>query len=285
MVYSPVRKRYSNLNVETTSVDLNSYPAVAFYVTIRSRDGSPLYGLDASNFMITEDGVPITKLHTDYLKRFLPSVSISLCVDRSKENEPYHGDIPWVAEFILQKMRKNDSIKVLNFNKEYWVGNKFDWSRRRTLKALRVREYGGGKNIGKALYNAVGDLVPRLNRRSVIFITDGSVHTDSFQTYTPANIIRFAKSHYIPIYIVSFKEPHEQIRSIAVETGGAVIRPGHSDRLRSLYSEIKNSEEYRYVLVYSTFKLHSFRGWWSDVKIEVNHKGQKGVEQGGYFVP
>ncbi|HPC42912.1 MAG TPA: VWA domain-containing protein [Spirochaetota bacterium] len=284
-LFSPAHKQYSNVSLEITSVDLGSFPVVAFYVNVRNRDGSPLYGLDKTNFTVTEDSALITNLYTDYLKRLAPSVSIALCVDRSVRAEDHHGDLPWTAEFILQKMRKNDSLEVLNFNSETWIGNKFDWSRRRALRALRERDYAEGKNVGKALYDAVGDLVPRLNRRGVVLVTDGSVDDNSFRSYTPTNIIRFARSHYIPIYIISFKEPHELLRSLASETGGAIFRPRDVDGLRSIYSRIKNSEEYRYVLVYSTFKLRSFAGWWSDVKIEVNHKGQKGVEWGGYFVP
>ncbi|OHD65507.1 MAG: hypothetical protein A2176_14045 [Spirochaetes bacterium RBG_13_51_14] len=285
VLYSPVQKRYSNVSLEITSVDLGSFPVVAFYVNVRNRDGTPLYGLDATNFMVTEDSAPINNLYINYLKRLLPSVSIALCVDRSEQAEEFRGDIPWAADFILQKMRKNDSIEVINFNEESWVGNKYDWSRRRTLKALKQRDYGDGKNIGKALYAAVSNLVPRLNRRGIVLVTDGKVRNESFVSYTPTNIIRYAKSHYIPIYVISFREPDAQLRSIATETGGAVYRPRDLDGLRSIYSRIKNSEEYRYVMVYSTFKLPSFRGWWSDVKIEVSHKGQKGVEWGGYFVP
>lgn len=285
VLFSPVQKRYSNVSLEITSIDLASFPVVAFYINVRNRDGSPLHGLDTGNFTVIEDSVPITNLYIDYLKRLMPSVSIALCVDRSKKTEEYRGDIPWLAEFILQKMRKNDSIKVINFNRESWVGNKFDWSRRRTLRALKERDYGEGKNIGKALYNAISDLIPRLNRRGVVLVTDGSVDEDSFRNYTPTNIIRYAKSHYIPIYVICLREPNEQLRDIARETGGAVYRPRDLDGLRSIYPKIKNSEEYRYILVYSTFKPKSFAGWWSDVKIEVKHKGQKGVEWGGYFAP
>jgi tetratricopeptide (TPR) repeat protein len=284
-LFSPTARQYSNLGVEVTSVDVNSFPTVALYVNIRTRDGNPLYGLGADDFLVTEDGVPITSLYINYLKRLLPSVSIALCVDRSKSVETYHNDIPWVADFILKKMRKNDSIEVLNFNKESWVGNRFDWSRRRTLKALRERQYGEGKNIGTALYHAVSDLLPRLNRRAVVFVTDGGVSDDSFRTYTTSNIIRYARAHFIPIYIVSFREPHEELRIIARETGGAVYRPRQVDGLRSMYAKIKRSEEYRYVLVYPTFKLSNFKGWWSDVKIEVHYKGQRGLEWAGYFVP
>jgi DNA-binding beta-propeller fold protein YncE len=285
VILSPLGKRYSNVSLEITSVDVASFPVVAFYVNVRNRDGSPLYGLDPDNFLITEDSAPITNLYTGYLKNLMPSVSIALCVDRSKPAESFGGDLPWVAEFILQKMRKNDSIEVLNFNDDIWKGNAFDWSRRRALKALKEKEYGAGRNIGKALYTAISDLVPRLNRRGIVFVTDGGVDENSFTNYTPETVIQYAKSHYIPVYIVSFREPHETLKSIAAETGGAVFRPGNLDGLRSIYAKIKGSEEYRYVLVYRTFKPSSFSGWWSDVKIEVSNKDQKGVEWGGYFVP
>jgi len=285
VLLSPLGKRYSNVSLEITSVDIASFPVVAFYVNARNRDGSPLYGLDSDNFRVTEDSAPIKGLYTGYLKKLMPSVSIAFCVDRSSQAEQFSGDLPWVAEFILQKMHKNDSLEVVNFNEETWVGNKFDWSRRRALKALKEREYGSGRNIGKALYTAISDLVPRLNRRGVVFVTEGGVDEGSFAGYTPETVIQYAKSHYIPVYIVSFREPDETLKSIAAETGGAVYRPGNADGLRSIYSKIKGSEEYRYVLVYRTFKPGSFKGWWSDVKIEINHKDQKGVEWGGYFVP
>lgn len=284
-LFSPVQKQYSNLSVEITAVDTDSFPVVAFYATIRSRDGSPIYGLNTGNFTITENGAPITSVFIDYLKRMLPSVSIALCVDRSQQAGSYHGDLPWAAEFILQKMRKNDSLEVLNFSDDPWVGNKFDWSRRRTLKALKERNYGGGKGIGRALYQAVSDVVPRLNRRGVVLMTDGTVDEDSFRTYSPETIIRYAQSHYIPIYIISFREPHRSLREIAAATGGAVYRPSQLDGLRSIYSDIKNSEEYRYVLVYSSYRIKNFSGWWADVKIDVSSKGELGTEWGGYFVP
>ena len=284
-IFSHEKKRYSNLDVEITSVDIKSFPVVAFYVNIRGRDGKPVYGLKASNFLLTEDSAPIAGIYADYLKKVSPSVSVVLCVDRSRANEKNHGEIPWVADFLMKKMKKNDSIKVLNFSGDVWDGSPFDWSRRRTVSALSKKNYGPGRSVGKALYAAISDLLPRVNRRGVLLITDGAVSEDSFAVYSPEDIVRYARSHYIPIFIVSFKEPHPSLAAIARETGGALYRPGNLDGLRSIYGDIKNSEEYRYVLVYSTYKLPAFRGWWSDVKIEVELRGEKGHEWGGYFVP
>ncbi len=284
-LFSPLQSAYTNLEVEITAFDTAKFPVVAVYLNVKSRTGKPIYGLNKGNFRITEDGSNIASLYVDYLKSMQTSLSMVLCTDRSVENQPFHKEIPWAAEFILSRMRKNDSLKVLNFNEDYWTGNPFDWSRRRALRALEKKEYAPGKNIGNVLYNALNDLVPRVNRRAVILITDGSVSETSFSKYSPQYIIEYARNHYIPVYIIAFKEKNPVLEKIATETGGALYKAGEIDKLKNLYETMKGSEERRYVLVYYSFKLPSFKGWWSDVKLEVDYKGQTGHEWGGYFVP
>ena len=284
-IFSPLQSRYTNLEVEVTSIDTNKFPMVAFYINVRNRWGNPVYGLTSDNFVITEDSARIPAVSVEYLKNRPASASMVLCVDRSNADTGYHNEIPWVSEFILKKMKKNDRLKVLNFNDDYWTGNDFDWSRRRALRALREREYGNGKNFGRVLYNAIGDLVPKLSRRGVVVITDGSVSDDSFTTYTDDNVIDFARSHFIPVYFITFRDADPVLKKIADATGGAVYRASQLDGLRSIYDSIRESEEYRYILVYSTFKMKSLKGWWSDTTLNVEYKGQKGVEWGGYFVP
>ena len=285
LLFSPLERRYSNLDVEITSVDINKFPTVAFYLSVRGIDGRPLFNLDASNFKVTEDSAPIRGANPDYLKKQAPSVSLELVVDRSDPARSMKGDVPWLADFLLSKMRTSDSLRLVNFNNDVWEGNAFDWSRRRTMKAIKEAEYGPGRNTGKALYESLSDLLLKTNRRAVVLVTDGLLSQDSFSDYSVEIVIDYAKAHYIPIYMISFREPDPDLVRIADETGGKIFRPTELTRLRDLYDSIKGGEEYRYVLVYSTFKLPSFTGWWSDVMIEVNHKGQKGIEWGGYFVP
>jgi VWFA-related protein len=285
LCFSPTEKRYTNLELEIASVDSANFPVVAFYVNVKGRDGKPIYGLKRENFSITEDNSEIVNFHTDYLQRLKTSTSFVMAVDRSQEMSTHHSELPWFAEFILKSITTNDRVKLINFNDEVWTGNDFDWSRRRTLSAVEKYEYKNGKQTGAALYQSISDLIHRPDRRSVLLITDGSVGEDSFRQYSASTIINYAKEHYIPIYIISIKTPDHEIVRLAAETGGKIIRASEINSLRKIYSDVKSSEEYRYVLVYNTYKLPSFTGWWADVKLEVNYKGQTGNEWGGYFVP
>jgi len=283
-IFSPEQKQYSNLDVDIVSVDTEQFPVVAFYVNIRDREGRPVIALDPDNFKVTEDNAPIRFLSVDYLKKRLPSVSTILCVDRSLANRKNHKELPWFADFYLTKMYQNDSVKIVGFNSDCWGETKFDWSRRRTLEAIKKDEYGRGKNIGKTLYNSIAELAPRLDRRAVILITDGQVDENSFSQYSPRTIIHYARSHFIPVYVISIGSPDSALVDIARRTGGALFRPGEIDRMNEIYSTIKNSEEYRYVLVYSTLKRSFFKGWWSNVRVDVDYRGMKGMQWGGYFV-
>jgi hypothetical protein len=284
-LFSPITRRYSNLTLEATSIDTGMYPVIAVYVSVKGRDGRPVYGLDRSNFAIIEDGALMTRHSADYLKNIAPSASFAICIDRSKESMEHERNFSWAADFILKKMRTNDAAEVINYHSETWSGARFDWSRRRTQRAIKKSEHGNGKDISKALYQAVGDLAPRISRRAAVVITDGTLSDDSFESYSVREIIHYARTHFVPIYVISFKKPDKMIEKIAADTGGRVYRPVEIDSLRGLYDLVKRSEEYRYVLVYSTYKPKIFSGFWSDIAIEVDHRGEKGVESVGYFVP
>ncbi len=284
-IFAPLQKHYSNIDIEIISVDMSKFPVLAFYVNIRNKDGSPIYGLKRDYFQITEDKAQMRGIYINYLKDKNKSTTIALCVDRSKSAEGWHNDMAWVSEFILKKLHKNDRLKVINFNNHIWTGNKFDWSRRRALRAIKKRKYNSGKNMGKALYNAIADIAGKENRRAVVMITDGSVNQYSFQQYNEKNIINYANAHFIPVYFICFKEKNAALKRIAQKTGGGIYKASEVDSLRKIYSKIKNAEEQRYVIVYSTFKDDRYKNIWSDVSIEINMRGQKGIEWGGYFVP
>ena len=283
--FAPASKKYSNLNLEITSIDTSQFPVVALYTNVRNRDGSPLYGLKRGNFYLKEDDSSIINHSVSYLKNKTKSVSISFCVDRSMQNKKNHEDLGWVSDFILRKMKKNDRLKITNFNQDVWQGLKFDWSRRRILKALKSKEYGKGKNIGSTLYNSISDLVAKINNRSVILLTDGKVLSDSFSRYSVDNVIDYAKKHYIPINIITFGKADYKLKRIANETGGKLIRSNNIKELKKVYTRIKKMKEYRYVIVYNSYKKKQSKNWWVDLKVDILHKGQKGIEWSGYFVP
>lgn len=284
-IFSPLEKRYTNLDLSIYSVDLNSFPTVAFFVAVRQQDGTPVYGLKASDFAVIEDSAPITQLHIDYFNKQDRGLRLVFCVDSSAGMEKWRDELLWSADLILREFRRNDSVKVLNFNDDYYTANDYDWSRRRTMKAMEDKKFAGGRRIGRVLYNSVTDLVKKDEKRGVILFTDGTVTENDFSQYSINCVIGYARNHFVPITIVSLGSHSDILQRIATSTGGEFILARDMDRLKGVYGHMKKQEENRYVVLYQTFKNSEFSGWWSDVTIEVESKGQSGLGWGGYFVP
>ncbi|MBN2436028.1 MAG: VWA domain-containing protein [Spirochaetes bacterium] len=284
-VFSPVQKRYTNLDIEIKSVDISNYPTVAFYVSVRDRTGDPVYALKSEEFYVTEDSARIQSVSINYLKDKPASSTMIFCVDRSEGMDQWKEELVWSADFILTEMKKSDSVKVFDFSDDYITANDYDWSRRRIQKALRDGIYGGSKNIGRVIYNAVSELLKTDSKRAVVLFTDGIVSEDSFEQYSENIIIDYARCHYVPVYIVSLSGSNPVLQDICDKTGGMFIEARKVSDLRMIYQLIRKQEEYRYVVVYKSLRKPHYSGWWSNVSIEVESKGERGVEWGGYYIP
>jgi tetratricopeptide (TPR) repeat protein len=283
--FSPVEKTYTNIDVEIRSVDTESYPFVAFFISVRNRGGEPLFNLSPENFTVIEDNAPIKKLTIDYLKKQTKFSHIIFCIDRSASMEKWHEEIEWSADFYLKEMNVEDRVKTVNVNETDWTANEFDWSRRRTLQALRDKSYSGDVDLGRVVYNSISELVTNENSRAVVIFTDGSSGFNSFKQYSSDVVIDYARAHYIPLYFVSVDKENSELESIAEKTGGQFILAKKTEEMKELYGRIRNQEEYRYVVVYESFKSEEFSGWWSDVTIDIQSQGRRGREWGGYYVP
>ncbi|MFW6366770.1 MAG: VWA domain-containing protein, partial [Spirochaetota bacterium] len=286
IAFSEIEQTYTNIDIEIRSVDTASYPTIAFYLSVRNRGGTPLYALSAENFTVFEDNARMQRLSIDYLKERPKRSTAVFCVDRSASMKQWHDELQWSADFYFKNMTVEDRVRIVNAGVRDWVGNDFDWSRRRAQQALRQQRYEGDTPaLGRVLYNAVSELVDTESSRAVVLFTDGNQTDAAFAQYPPGVIADYARAHYIPVYIISLDADNDTLRMIARSSGGAFIRAREAEQLQDLYTDIRSQEEYRYVLVYESFKTSGFTGWWSDVTVDVESQGRRGREWGGYFVP
>jgi len=280
--FTPTRNMYTNLDVEIASIDIAKYPVIAIYLNVRDRTGAPVYGLDADQFTILEDKARIRRPTVSYLSSRDRTATIVLAVDRSEAMRQYSGDLEWVTDFIFTKMKKNDRVKIVNYDDDYYTSMPYDWSRLRALKSIREGDYSGGADLGRVLYNGVADIIATESKRAVVLVSSGEGY---FSAYSQQKVIDYAMAHFVPVYIVSFSRQNEDLRVIAEKTGGSYIHVTDRKSLGALYDEINKKEEYRYALVYQSLRPKNYTDWWSEISIEVVNRGQRGMEWGGYYVP
>lgn len=280
--FTPTRNMYTNLDVEISSVDIGKYPTVAVYLNVRDRSGEPVFGLDEAQFSVFEDKARVRRKSVSYLHTRARSATLILAVDRSESMRRFSSDLEWVGDFLFTRMKKNDRLKIVNFDDDYYPASQYDWSRLRALKILRDGEYSGRADLGRVLYNSISEIVATESKRAVVMISSGEGY---FSAYTQQKVIDFATAHFVPVYIVSFSRENDELRTIAQKTGGEFIHVTDRKALGTIYEHINGREEYRYALVYQSLRPKNYSDWWSEISIEVVNKGQRGVEWGGYYIP
>lgn len=284
-ILTPVEQKYNNLDVNIVSVDTHLFPKVAIYINVNDVYGRPVYNLNKENFSVIEDSARLPNLYSGYFKKVSNDLTVIAAIDKSLELRNYTDEFSWALDFYLKKMNKNDRIRITGFNSDNWIINDFDWSRLRSLKASKESEYEAGRNIGKVLYNSVSELLKYNTKRGVLLFTSGKVSSDSFNIYSEDEVIDFARIHHIPIYIITIGNPDQILVSISQKTGGKAFNISKTSFSDNIYHDIKKKEEFRYLLLYSTYKTSEYKDWWSELKVEVNYQSRKGIEWGGYFVP
>lgn len=284
-IYSPLEQKYNNLDLNVISVDVNSFPTVAVYVNVNDVYGRPVYNLDRNNFRVIEDSARLPNVYTGYFKELKKSLTYIVSVEKSERTKGKLSDYAWSIDFFLKQMNKEDKVRINGFNSDNWIENDFDWSRLRTLKAVKEQEFGSGCNISKVLYKSISDLLKYNTKRGIIIYTDGNVDNYSFTSYSPDKIIDYARLHFIPIYFISSTNPDPILIEIANKTGGKAFNISKTEFIKSIYAKEKNKLDPRYVLIYSTYKTPQYKGWWSDIEIKVDYQGKTGYEWAGYFVP
>lgn len=284
-VYTPVNKIYNNLDVNITSIDTRDFPIISVFMTINDSFGNPVYNLSENNFRLIEDNAKVPGIYTGYFKNLKKGVDLVVAVEKSNFTKNISGEVEWSATSLLNEFTKDDRIMVINYNSDYWVSNKFDWSVRRSIRAINEDDYGLGNNIGKTVYNSISKLIKSNNKRGVVVITSGNVDEFSFSKYNVENIISFAKSHYIPVYFVCTETIASELNIISKQTGGTAINISDAESTKKIHDDLLNREEYRYSIVYKTYKSEEFSKWWADIEVDVEYQGKNGTEWSGYFVP
>ncbi len=284
-IFTPVNRVYNNLDVSITSIDVKSFPMVAIYLNVNDIYGNPVYNLNRENFSIIEDGARVPGIYTGYFKDVDVVVNMVIAVEKTPQIKSRLTEILWSMDHLLAKTVKTDKIMVNNYNIDYWTAAEFDWSIRRTKKAAAEDDYTHGNNISKVIYNSLNSLVAKNSKRGLVVYTSGILDNNSFSDYDKDILINFARTHFIPIYFICGEEMNPDLKDIANRTGGKMVHLSDAENTARFYDEIRSQEEYRYSIIYKTYKTQEFSKWWADIQLDVNYQNKKGIEWGGYFVP
>jgi Ca-activated chloride channel family protein len=264
-------------------------------VSVTTKKGRPIRGLDAADFLVYEDWVP--QEIEFFSAETTDAINVAFLLDVSGSMRQV-GKLEAAKEAIrhfVETLRPADRFALICFADQQvaWV-TEFTSDRERFLPRLEVQD-GYGKTAINDAVGATPELVDARikGKKAIVLITDG---VDNASKISPWRAVRLARNVNVPIYTIGFSSLPRSILvkgetppNLAVlstftrETGGMLFAVNDPDDMKEAASTIVDELRFQYLIGYYPTRT-VWDGSFRRVRLE-SRKGQVRTRNGYYATP
>lgn len=244
---------------------------------------TPVAGLTAANFAITDDGVPqsVTSVSLDTVP-----LNLMLVLDTSGSvaGEPLVALIA-AARGLMTSLRADEPAALVTFSDQVRLDVPFTRDRAPMLQALIRLKASGSTSINDAVLLALLHRPPdAIDTRPVMMIFSDGGDTSSWLTSAQAH--EAVRRSGMLVHIVELRTAasgNNFAKLLARAGGGRVWSATSASALRELFGDVLNELRARYLLTYTPNGVA--RPGWHDVKVTLKNARGDVTARPGYFVP
>lgn len=287
-VLSPISALYSGLHVQIDRVNADSYPRIFVDVSVQDREGRPIVGLDAGNFVVTEGRLSVGEVDLERAGYLEDRAELVLLADRSLSAQSLRNELGTAAARILNDLTDRVNSRVVSAG----VSPVLEVEAASTA----IAQVDGVSNSGPfdaawsfdlAARFSVGELIPTRGRKAVLFFTDGSLSGEAFEDYGLVEITQYYRNNNVSFFVVSVANSpvNPDLVFLAEETGGAVYRLFAPTGLDGLAADILATPSGQYTLSYDSITNTDFGRAYIPLEIETILIRRSGRDEAGYLGP
>ncbi|MDC7232090.1 MAG: hypothetical protein PQJ58_02570 [Spirochaetales bacterium] len=285
-VMTDISTLYAGLFLRINRIVTDEFPRVHVDFTVEDRWGKPVVGLDKLNFFIREKDRNIENFELSYSGYNSRDLALSVVVDKNvrlREKD----------EIIRDGVR--DLFRNLNAGDERYLIGAMDAPQLiaepgdNTIDALERMMNGWSResDVASALRLGASHLLPGRRRKAMVFLTDGTIHPDTFIRYGLQDMAQYMKNNGIRFYPV-YLEPdrsNEELDYIARETGGSSQYLFQPRGILPLLEQVREEVNGFYTLSFDSLAYTDFGRAYIPLSLEVNFVRKSGREEMGYYAP
>jgi Ca-activated chloride channel family protein len=264
------------------------------FVTV-TRGEQRALDLGQDDFRIADNG-KAQKIVT-FGKGELPLTAVLLLdTSESMQGERLEG-VKRGATAFLQGMKPLDEAAVLMFSDRLLKITPFSEDKAVIARALANTQAAGGTAVNDFLYMSLKLLEPRLGRRVVILLSDGS---DVHSVVPMSDVLWKTRTGQAMIYWIQLEggekhhsyasawrnskendKEYDTLEKAVVESGGRIQRIDKVAELEGAFRGILQELREQYVIGYYPNDVRK-DGRWHDIRVDVDHFGVKVRSRDGY---
>jgi VWFA-related protein len=266
---------------------------VELYTVVTDRQGRPVRGLDASQFVIREDGVE--KEVAEFNDAGDLPVTLALNIDSSASMFVKLPDVKAAAtEFVRGFLSGRDQALLVDFDTEPRLARELTNNLSRVIDGIEQMRAGGDTHLWESIVFSLLELQGIPGKKAVIVYSDGAEEEESLSYRV---CFEFARRLGIPVYLIvlhpgiargddvtaSTKSFIRKLDRLAEATGGRVHYTPNTRNMTALYRQIDSELRSQVLLAYYTTAAAGDEDTWRSVEVEVKDRQLKARTIAGYF--
>jgi len=287
-IFTEKNSLLSSLDLRVESIDTSNFPNIHIYTRLRNRSGDEIIGVDRLAFRVYENDNMTPLFSLAKRNKINEKMNVAFVYENS---DALSKAIPIINDSLtpfFNSLTEWDNLSLYRSGKDTNLILPFTQSKLEILAKIRDSKKEEKFNFGKSALTALLKLSQNIGPRALIFLVSGDTNDQSFLQYSKTRIIEFSKAHSIPIYVLSTNNKTSSKRfwsDVTEPTKGKYIYLDGEGDERNLYQILRNNYDNRYILSYKTDINPELIDRFINLTVEVDHRGVKGKDEAGYFVP
>ncbi|MCX6544258.1 MAG: VWA domain-containing protein [Acidobacteria bacterium] len=265
--------------------ELTEITSVLVEAGVYDPQGRMVRGLTAPEFILAEDGV---RQKPDMVGQETIPTTFALVVDSSQSMSRNMEFVRDAAGRLADYLRPKDQILVAPFSRRLHAITGPTNDRRTITEAITAISASGGTATRDALIEIAGRFNGVEGRRVIVLITDGY---DEHSTSSLSACVAALKRGGVTVYTVGIGgvagisiKGHDELKSIAADTGGRAFFPSRPSELPNVYGVLADDAQLRYLVTYTPINQRR-DGTWRAISLGTYAEGLVVKARPGYFAP
>ena len=279
---------YSGLAVRIERVFASDFPQIQVEVKVETRLGEPFTGLDATNFVVTENGNPVQNAHVVFTG-MSADADVSILVDRSAAMKAHRQDIAQGVTSILDALKGHGKARVVTAGQTPVVETRANMPESQAVQAAASNgTYSDAWRFDLGMRLAASELIPKQGKSAVVFITRGNLGQSAFKQYSPSQLLQYLTANGIRLYTVYVDQGAQvskELEYLTSASGGRSYYLYRPQGIGSVVSDILSARDGTYLLGYTSNTPSNFGRNFIPVEAEVHLFSRSGRDESGYFAP
>jgi hypothetical protein len=284
---TPLNDMAAGLFVQIDRVVSDNFPEITVEVQVQDRRRRPVVGLNAGNFLLSEEGRVVGEQNFIGGAYRTESSDVAILMERSPRTFPRGEDL---AAAVRDIRSGGSAVVSLIAAGEQPLRERLEGTSAAAFAAAargNPAAYTPRWRFDRGLRLAATDILPLSKKRAVVFVGSGTLGELAFEQYSLSELAAYLTNNGIRFYTVILGEnpPAEELRYLCEQTGGQVLPLYRPQGIRPVLESLRAAPSGSYTLRYRSGLPTDFGRAYLSVEAEVYLLERSGRDRIGYFAP